>query len=136
MHELSIASSVLEKVLEETKKHGGGKVTEIKLQIGKLSHIMPDALDFAFQTLAEGTPAAKARIDIERVPLRLKCRACGWEGAASPDSFLCGQCKSSDVQVIAGMEMVLASFTLSESKPKPRKPKCKRNPNSKFQNPK
>lgn len=112
MHELSIAGSVLEKVLEETKKHGGGKVTEIKLQIGKLSHIMPDALDFAFLTLAEGTPAAKARIDIERVPLRLKCRACGWEGQATEDTFACQQCKGADVEITAGMELVLASFTL------------------------
>ncbi len=116
MHELSIASSVLETILAERSKHHGGRITQIKLRVGRLSHIMPEAFEFAFQVLAKGGPAEKAHIDIERVPLTLKCRACGWQGDAPEGSFTCAKCKSGDVEVTGGMELVLASFTLdSES---------------------
>ena len=117
MHELSIASSLLEKVLEERERHGGGRITEINLRVGKLSHIMPEPLEFAFQILAKDTAAEKARINIERVPVALKCRTCGWEGDAAESSFDCARCKSSDVEIAAGMELVLASFTLDQEKP-------------------
>ncbi|MDQ3358574.1 MAG: hydrogenase maturation nickel metallochaperone HypA, partial [Actinomycetota bacterium] len=46
MHELSIAESVVEAVLQRT---GEQRVTVIRIQIGRLSGVVPDALTFCFE---------------------------------------------------------------------------------------
>ena len=46
MHELSIARSVLETVLDEAGKAHAGKVVKVTLKIGELAGIMPDSLRF------------------------------------------------------------------------------------------
>jgi hydrogenase nickel incorporation protein HypA/HybF len=114
MHELSIASALLEKVLDEAKKRGGGRVTDITLRIGAMSHILPESLEFAFEALAKAGPAESARFRIERPALMLRCRACGWEGESSHATFLCTRCRSGDVEIRAGNELTLESFTLEQ----------------------
>ena len=54
MHEMSIATSVLEAVEAEAEKHAGAKVTKIGLRIGEWSGVDPDALRFCFEALAAG----------------------------------------------------------------------------------
>ena len=56
MHELSIMQSALSQALEQARHAGAGKVHEIRLRIGVLSGVVPEALQFAFEVLAEGTP--------------------------------------------------------------------------------
>lgn len=52
MHELAIAESVVGSVLERT---GDRHVTTVRLQVGRLSGVVPDALDFCFELAVAGT---------------------------------------------------------------------------------
>jgi hydrogenase nickel incorporation protein HypA/HybF len=61
MHELGISRSIVAIVGEAAK---GRRVRRITLEIGKLSGVMPHAVEFCFDLAAEGTPAAHAVLDI------------------------------------------------------------------------
>src|ERR1700690_697161 len=77
MHELSIAESLLEIALENCRNQGFGRIGSIKVQVGKASGVMPDALLFGFNALKEGTVADQAVLEVEEVPLAGHCNDCG-----------------------------------------------------------
>ena len=61
MHELGISRNIVAIVSEAAK---GRSVRRITLEIGRLSGVMPHAVQFCFDLAAEGTSAARAQLDI------------------------------------------------------------------------
>jgi hydrogenase nickel incorporation protein HypA/HybF len=110
MHELSIMQSALAQVLEEANRAGANRVEEIRLRIGVLSGVVPDALQFAFETLAEGTSAEHAALTIESVPARFWCAACEREFEADRMFAECPACHAPSGELRSGREMELASL--------------------------
>lgn len=105
MHELSIAESVVDVVLERTDGH---KVTSVRLLIGRLSGVVPDSLRFCFELAAAGTSLEGAELVIDEPAGRVHCRSCGQECARDDLILLC-TCGSADVEVISGRELQLTS---------------------------
>ena len=88
MHELSIVQGLLGVIEEEMATHGKEKLISIKIKHGRLASVVPEALDMAFTVLTADTRLAGARLDMEEVPVTLRCHRCGREftpqGRASP----------------------------------------------------
>jgi len=110
MHELSIMQSALDQVLEKARQAGASRVHAIRLRIGTLSGVVPDALQFAFEALADGTPAQGARLLIEDVPARFWCPTCSHEFAATRMFAECPDCHRPSAELRAGREMELTSL--------------------------
>jgi hydrogenase nickel incorporation protein HypA/HybF len=113
MHELSIMDSALTQALERARDAGARQVQIIRLRIGALSGVVPDALQFAFETLTPGTIAEGAQLAIEDVPARFWCSACAREFQA--DDFLaeCPRCRRPSGELRAGRELELASLEIT-----------------------
>src|ERR1035438_8100682 len=79
VHELSIMQSALNMALDQAQQAGAVRVHTIRLRIGALSGVVPDALEFAFEVLTPGTLAEGSKLAIERVPARFWCRTCTQE---------------------------------------------------------
>ena len=110
MHELSIMQSALDQVLEQARQAGASRVHAIRLRIGTLSGVVPDALQFAFEALAAGTPAEGAKLIIEDVPARFWCASCNQEFKATRMFAECPDCHRSSAELRAGREMELTSM--------------------------
>ena len=65
MHELSIMQSALSLALDQARQAGASRVHTIRLRIGALSGVVPDALEFAFEALVPGTLAEGAKLAVE-----------------------------------------------------------------------
>jgi hydrogenase nickel incorporation protein HypA/HybF len=63
MHELSLTHEIVDIVC---KAAGGRRVHTVTLEIGRLSCVMPESIEFCFEVIAQGTLAAGARLDIRR----------------------------------------------------------------------
>ncbi len=105
MHELSITQSVVDVVMERTR---GDRVAIVRLQIGKLSGIVPDSVRFCFELIAADTPLADAVLEIEEPLGRAHCERCGDDFELRDLIMLC-PCGSADVQVVAGTELAVKS---------------------------
>jgi hydrogenase nickel incorporation protein HypA/HybF len=104
--------SALSLALEQAQKARASRVHVIRLRIGALSGVVPDALEFAFEALTPGTPAEGARLAIEHVPARFWCAACTRE-FQSDDLFAeCPDCHAPSGELRAGREMELASLEI------------------------
>ncbi|MDQ3576094.1 MAG: hydrogenase maturation nickel metallochaperone HypA [Actinomycetota bacterium] len=105
MHELSITQSVVDAVMEHTR---GDRVTKVRLQIGKLSGIVPDSVRFCFDLIAADTPLAGAVLEIDEPLGRAHCKGCGDDFGLRDLILLC-PCGSADVEVMAGTELAVKS---------------------------
>jgi hydrogenase nickel incorporation protein HypA/HybF len=111
VHELSIAQAVLAIATEHA---AGRRVTRVDLRVGHLRQVVPGALELAWQVSTAGTVAAGAELGIERVPLRIACRACGGESELEDFPLACPACGGTDVAVLAGEELVVESMDVEE----------------------
>lgn len=115
MHELSIMSGILDIVLEHANKNNAAKVTTINLRIGQLSDIIPEWAQSYFDMLSKDTIADGAVLDIEHVPVKVRCRACGHEHAFKDKkwSFTCVKCESPDIELLEGREFSIVSIEIT-----------------------
>ena len=108
MHELAIAESVVSTVLERT----GGRVRVVRLRVGRLSGVVPDALTFCFELAATGTALEGARLEIAEQAGRAHCRACDSDFAMRDEFLLC-DCGSADVELLSGRELQVTSVEVA-----------------------
>ena len=106
MHELAIAESVVATVLERTP---GRVVSVVRLRVGRLSGVVPDALTFCFELATAGTTLQGTALEIEVQPGRATCRTCSEEFSLDDPILLC-PCGSADVAVTSGRELQIVSM--------------------------
>ncbi len=112
MHELSIAMSIVELAEEYAHREGANHVREMELEVGELSGVVVEALDFAMEEAVTGTLCEGARWTIQIVPGEVQCRACGHR-FHSRDLFApCPQCGKAGVEVADGEQMRLRSIVV------------------------
>jgi hydrogenase nickel incorporation protein HypA/HybF len=112
MHELSIVQSIIGIVAMEAKRSGAKRVTGIHLEIGQLSGVEVDTLEFALKNLAPGSVIESAEISIEKPGGTARCCNCGHE--FSIDTFIgsCNLCCSFNLEIIKGRELCVKSITI------------------------
>lgn len=108
MHEMGITQSIVAIVAEQA---AGRKVRRVTLEIGKLSPIMPDAIRFCFDVVAQGSALDGAALDIIEIPGKARCLACGDEIALN-DLFGRCTCGSRQLERLVGEELNIKSMEL------------------------
>jgi hydrogenase nickel incorporation protein HypA/HybF len=114
MHELSIAMSIVDGVLEEAARHGGARVETVYLRLGPLSGVDKEALRFSFQVASQETPLAQSQLLIEDVDVLIDCPACGAERRVKQLPVLtCAECGTLGTRVVQGEEMEITRLELA-----------------------
>src|ERR671928_1239130 len=111
MHELALADAVVTIAREHAR---GRRVASVEVRIGRLRQVVPDALEFAFELVAAGTEVEGAALEVEHVPVRVRCARCDAESEAPEFPLACEGCGSVDVDVAAGDELLVESLELEE----------------------
>ena len=111
MHELAIADSVV----QVASRHAGDRqVTKVYLKVGHLRQVVPSALAFSFELVAQGTPVEGAVLEIEEVPVRGECRECRAESRLESFPLQCAACGAFDLEILQGEELYVESLELEE----------------------
>lgn len=77
MHEMSVADSILRIVADEMEKHQMRSLHLVRVRHGALSNIVPESLTFCFEALTLDSPWKGARLELEELPVILRCGGCG-----------------------------------------------------------
>ena len=110
MHEMGLATSLVDCVLEATRGRGAVRIQEVEVEIGVLQRVVPEALSLAFAAASAGTLAAGAALKLIAVKAVAECRPCGSSFEPEWDDYLCPRCHQADVRVIRGNDVVLKSI--------------------------
>lgn len=110
MHEIRIAKDLSEIVLDVARQGKLSRVTKVNISFGQMIQIVPDIFDFAFREAVRDTIAMDAAIDIEILPVRMKCKNCEKEFSINENSYSCTNCGSTDLDIIQGKELFIKSI--------------------------
>jgi hydrogenase nickel incorporation protein HypA/HybF len=111
VHELSIA----EAVFDIAARHSGGRpVSVVELKVGHLRQVVPSALEFAFELVAQGTVLEGSQLRMEEIAARGACRTCGADTPLPEFPLCCRRCGGFDVEVTRGEELLVDSLELEE----------------------
>jgi hydrogenase nickel incorporation protein HypA/HybF len=110
MHEATLAQNIIDDI--ERRIEDGeimGDIRSVFLSVGRLTSVVPDNLTFLFKVLSRGTALDGALLDIERIPIRAMCKACGERFEIEDVYFFCKECGSPELDVLSGRELLIKS---------------------------
>ena len=110
MHEMSIAMSMIDIVKEEMQKCDAKTLRSIRLNIGQMSAVVPQALSFCFEVITKGTEMEGARLVMDVVPLRGYCGSCDKEFEIKDYIFACPFCGTKKIQTLSGRDLAIVEI--------------------------
>jgi hydrogenase nickel incorporation protein HypA/HybF len=126
MHELSIASGLVEKLLQFSDENPDKKIIEVRLAVGEFSHIESEQLCFCYTAVITETPLDGSSLLIEKVEAKVQCPSCSYQGrpkyledliSEKPVATLqCPACGKA-AQAIEGDECAIKSIRFKEVDP-------------------
>ena len=78
--------------------------------MGALRAIVPEMMEQYFKFLARGTIAEGARLETESIPAEALCNDCSTTFKAPDLVFICPSCGSGNVELLKGMELIVADI--------------------------
>ena len=102
MHEMSITQGIIDLCLEHA---GGRRIRSLDVEIGALSSVVPEAVEFCFEACTRETSLEDAQLNILRIPGLGLCQECGQETPLSELFGSCLHCGSNLVSIVAGEEL-------------------------------
>lgn len=111
MHEFSLMQGVFDSIKPVAQQNNATKVTEIVLNIGRMTEVVDEAMQFAFEALSDDDPLFEGcKLTMTFVEPRSMCFECGNEFEHDRFHLRCPKCGSGATTVIAGKEMNIASI--------------------------
>jgi hydrogenase nickel incorporation protein HypA/HybF len=112
MHEMALMESAREIVDGAARAHGATRVAVVRLQIGALAAVDPEALRFAFDVVMRGGPAESATLEIERAPGAGWCWDCAAGVVLDAGALACPGCGGHRLEITGGTEMRVRQIDL------------------------
>lgn len=124
MHELLTIKKIVESAEKAAKEANIGRVSTLRLRIGKMAGIDPSQFDFLFKTYEKPSSLKEATLEIEELPVELECQKCketyiderfdnrdfAHSISHAPlmyEAPACPKCKAGGPEIISGQELDL-----------------------------
>ena len=112
MHELTIAQSIVELADEIAVKENAVAVQTIEIEIGALSGVVLDALEFALKIMVKNTKLEKAKINYLKVDGLADCSNCNSQFKTNDLLAFCPKCNHANFRIIDGKQLRIKSLTV------------------------
>jgi hydrogenase nickel incorporation protein HypA/HybF len=123
MHEFAFAYNIF-KVAEATAiKYNAKKISQVYLEVGELTLIVPNLLKESFKIATKGSIAEGAELKIEITPGKIRCRDCRKVSTVTLNEesqltglqlFQCKFCKSKNTEIIEGKKANVKNIKIQE----------------------
>jgi hydrogenase nickel incorporation protein HypA/HybF len=118
MHELSVALDLVDVASREARKLGDVRVVAVRLRVGPLAGVAPDALRFSFDVASAGTAVEGARLEIEQDDLMGWCATCAQTRLLrSVQQQRCSMCEQPVAEVLGGDDLQLTALEVADAAP-------------------
>lgn len=109
MHELALAENIFELVVEKAES---ARVLRIRIEVGRWLAVVPEALRFCFEVVAQGSALEGAILEIVEVPMSGSCSFCQWEGKPEGAYPICPRCLAG-IELRSGTELRISELEVS-----------------------
>ena len=110
MHELSIARGIIDIAGETARKNNIKVISEIEIEVGTISGIVIESLEFALEVSVKNTILENAKTTIIKIPCKAKCLNCSHEFEIDNYYTQCPQCEHFNFDILQGKELKVKSI--------------------------
>ncbi|MFH2138718.1 MAG: hydrogenase maturation nickel metallochaperone HypA [Candidatus Omnitrophota bacterium] len=111
MHEMSIASELMDQILEVARENNMVSVDSVEIETGVLKQIVPEIMQTAFEAVKKETIAEKAQLKIIEIPALVRCKICDNSFEPKIDDFLCPECRMAEIEILQGDGIILKTIS-------------------------
>jgi len=119
MHEVGLIRAVVDTVTGYCRENHVTEVSEILLQIGELSLVIPDYVKKIYPAVVKGSILEHAELLIEIVPGMAECNDCDEIFNVVEHKGYCPNCGSFDKEVLSGRDFLIKELHVPEPRPDP-----------------
>lgn len=112
MHEMSIAESIIELADEIAIKKNADSIKSIDIEIGALSGVVPEALEFAMEMIVKNSKLENARINYIKIKSEIVCLNCEKHFETNDWFVLCPECNQTNVKILNGKQLRIKSLII------------------------
>ena len=125
MHDISISQAIAETVLKEARNKRARRVLSLNLEIGELTFLSSEQIQFWLKELFEGTLAQGVKIYIKKILPLIRCKSCSYEGNMDLNMGLgddslhayfpimkCPKCSSFSLEIKKGKECLVKQIRI------------------------
>ncbi len=112
MHELSIAQSIVELAEEVAVNEKVDSIQSIDIEIGTLSGVVIDALEFAMEVTVKNTKLESAKINYYKKVGKADCSNCNFQFETNDLLALCPKCNQGNFKIVDGKQLRIKSVTV------------------------
>lgn len=112
MHELTIAQCIIEIAEEIVIKEKANSVQSIEIEIGVLSGVVLEALEFALEVSTKNTMLENAKIKYTNINGKAECLNCNLSFETNDLLAFCPKCKKAYFKIIDGKQLRIKSIIL------------------------
>jgi hydrogenase nickel incorporation protein HypA/HybF len=105
MHEVGITQSIIDIAEQHARAQGAGKIHSVTVEIGALSGVIAESVEFCFEACASGTLLEGTRLIIHRIPGLGRCGECGATTPMEQHTFACEACGGFALETLQGTEL-------------------------------
>jgi hydrogenase nickel incorporation protein HypA/HybF len=115
MHESSLAKQLLDLSLAQAARAPGARVRVIRGRVAETETLSGDSLELHFRAHARGTAAEGARLEVELVHVRARCRSCGQTYLPEHHALICPGCASTDAEELEPTGLFLSTIDVEDT---------------------
>jgi hydrogenase nickel incorporation protein HypA/HybF len=98
--------AITQSIVAICEEHAEGRrLISVTLEIGDLSGVMPEAIEFCFDACTRETLLEGTKLIVERVSARGRCHGCDTEFAVGACYDPCPTCRGYGVELLSGEEL-------------------------------
>ncbi len=112
MHELSIATNIVAIAEEQAEQNKAKSVREITIEIGALSGVVLEALEFAMEEANKKTLLENSHYILQLIPAKGRCQQCKKEFDMKEHFSVCPFCQHTRIDVLQGKELNVKSLKI------------------------
>jgi len=114
MHELSITMSIIDQAVAAAQAEGASTVNALELEVGALSGVMVDSLEFCFDVASRNTLLEGAKLTVHTINGQGKCLECNLETEVDSLPVQCKNCGQYILSIANGKDIKITSITIDE----------------------
>jgi hydrogenase nickel incorporation protein HypA/HybF len=105
MHEIGITRNLVEIAEQHARSGGHNRVLSVSVDIGELSGVVAEAVEFCFEVVSRDTLLEGSRLIINRISAKMSCRECEQNFHADNYTFECPLCGGFRLDLVQGDEL-------------------------------
>ena len=105
LHELGLTQNIIDLAIEHAARENASSILSITVEIGTISGVIPEAVEFAFDVCSKGTIAEGASLEIHHIAGQGHCLDCDQHSMLDAPTPVCPQCGSLSLEITKCQEM-------------------------------